>query len=197
LLSTHFAATTTGGDSVRRKQPIGELSAPARQDQSSLEQARTVAVLLPSLMRQMFIFDKDPVNDLPLTQLRVCGLLYEQPRSMSALSRELGISLSAMTQLADRLERVRLVERQANSSDRRVRQLRLTGRGEQMMGNHREGRIRCVSTVFQYLSPASREQVLDALQTLMRACTASRGAKTPSSPIHEQYSTFPTLKANP
>ena len=43
--------------------------------------------------------------ELPLAQLRVCGVLCDGPRPMSAVSRELGVSLSAMTQIADRLER--------------------------------------------------------------------------------------------
>ena len=47
----------------------------------------------------------DPADDLPLAQLRVCSLLVGGDRSISCLSRELGITMSATTQLADRLER--------------------------------------------------------------------------------------------
>jgi len=52
----------------------------------------------------------DPAVELPLAQLKVCSLLYGGPLSMSAWA-ELGVSLSAMTQIADRLERARLVKR--------------------------------------------------------------------------------------
>ena len=60
---------------------------------------------------------------------------------MSALSRELGVSLSALTQIADRLERARLVKRTAAEDDRRVRCLQLTARGEKMMRSCREARV--------------------------------------------------------
>jgi DNA-binding MarR family transcriptional regulator len=160
---------------MTRTQNMDQPARSALPDPGSHEQATAVARLLPALMRQMFLFDKDPVNELPLTQLRVCALLDEKPQSMSALGSELGISLPAVTQLADRLERVGLVQRVTNDSDRRVRQLRLTRRGERIMRNRREGRVRCVLTVFQHLSPAARGQVLDALQVLMQACEAVKG----------------------
>ena len=51
---------------------------------------------------------------------------------MSALSRELGVLLSAVTQIADRLERSRLVQRVGDETDRRLRCLRLTRRGTAM-----------------------------------------------------------------
>ena len=56
---------------------------------------------------------------------------------MSALSREFGVSLSAMTRIADRLERARLVKRVAEGGDRRIRHLQLTPRGEK---DHAEAR---------------------------------------------------------
>src|SRR5436190_11096387 len=68
------------------------------------DQARELTSLFVSLTRQLFVLD-DFVAEMPLRQLRVCVLLYDEPRSMSVLSRELGVSLSAMTQIADRLER--------------------------------------------------------------------------------------------
>jgi DNA-binding MarR family transcriptional regulator len=159
---------------VHRKQNGAKkiLALPER-DREVSEQATLAAAILPKLMRQMFSVD-DPLNDLPLAQLRVCGMLFEEPRSMSALSRELGVSLSAMTQLADRLERVGLVERVPEGSDRRVRMLCLTQQGQRIIQNHRAGRIGCVAAVFRHLSPASRTEILAALETLLRACEASK-----------------------
>src|SRR5438445_54630 len=64
-------------------------------------QARELIKLILSLTRQMLVID-DATAELPLRQLRVCMSLFEGPKSMSALGRELGVSLSAMTQIADR-----------------------------------------------------------------------------------------------
>src|SRR5262245_9351744 len=61
------------------------------------DQARELTSLFVSLTRQLLVLD-DFVAEMPLRQLRVCMLLYDGSRSMSVLSRELGVSLSAMTQ---------------------------------------------------------------------------------------------------
>ncbi len=102
--------------------------------------------------------------------MRVCGILYRGPRPMSALGRELGVSLSAMTQIADRLERARLVRRVAEGTDRRVRCLRLTPRGERIMRRREEARLRRVRAALARLSEEARTEVLVALQRLVRAC---------------------------
>jgi DNA-binding MarR family transcriptional regulator len=142
----------------------------------TMEQAQTAARLLHELLRQLAAgTEDDPVVDLPLAQLRVCAVLSAGPRSMSALSRELGVSLSAMTQLADRLERAQLVTRIAQGGDRRVRCLQLTERGEKMMRCHEEVRVRRISTALEYLQPNARKQVTAALQTMVQACVATKG----------------------
>ncbi len=141
----------------------------------TMEQAQTTARLLHELLRQLAAgVEDDPVVNLPLAQLRVCAVLYQGPRPMSALSRELGVSLSAMTQLADRLERAQLVKRVAQGGDRRVRCLQLTERGEKMMRCHEEIRVRRISTALEQLHPNARKQVTAALQTMIQACLATK-----------------------
>ena len=72
------------------------------------QQPRKLISHILALTRQLLAVD-DSAADLPLRQLRVCMALHEGPRSMSYLSRELGVSLSAMTQIADRLEHTGLL----------------------------------------------------------------------------------------
>jgi DNA-binding MarR family transcriptional regulator len=141
-----------------------------------LEQAKTIATLLPALMRQLVAGKSDPTAELPLAQLRVCSVLSGGPRPMSTLGRELGVSLSAMTQIADRLERARLVKRVAQGDDRRVRCLQLTERGERIMRLHEQSRIERVAAILEHLSAADRKGVLAALQTLFQASVAMREA---------------------
>ena len=93
---------------------------------------------------------------------------------MSALSREFGVSLSAMTRIADRLERTRLVKRVAEGNDRRIRRLQLTPRGEKIMRERNKARVRSVSAVLAQLPPKARKGVRKALETLMDACTAMK-----------------------
>jgi len=139
----------------------------------TVQQAEAIASLLPALMRQLFVLDDDLAAELPLAQLRVCGILCDGPRPMSTLSRELGVTLSAMTQIADRLERARLVNRVAEDGDRRVRCLQLTDRGESIMRCRQDARIQRVLVALEHLSPQERKQVLGSLELLLSVCTAS------------------------
>jgi DNA-binding MarR family transcriptional regulator len=141
----------------------------------TLEQSQQAASLMVDLTRRLFLPDDDQVAELPVAQLRVCGILcgHGGPRAMSVLSRELGVSLSALTQIADRLERARLVRRVAEGSDRRVRCLQLTERGEQTMRQREETRVGRMMAALEHLSPRARQDVLAALQTLADAWAAA------------------------
>jgi DNA-binding MarR family transcriptional regulator len=138
--------------------------------QELLEVAEAVAALVPRLVRGLNTSEKDPAGDLPLAQLRLCGILSEGLRPMSALSRDLGVSLSALTQIADRLERARLVKRVAEGNDRRVRCLQLTVRGEKMMRKRREDRVLRTLAVLEPLAEQEREAVRSSLEILVDAC---------------------------
>jgi DNA-binding MarR family transcriptional regulator len=144
-------------------------------DQTDLSaQAKEAASLLLTLTRELFAPDNDMVEELPLAQLRVCGILYGGPRSMSSLSRELGVSFSAMTQIADRLERARLVKRVAGEADRRVRCLQLTRRGQNIMRLREEARVRRVLALWEHLPAQAGREVLATLELMATACLASK-----------------------
>jgi DNA-binding MarR family transcriptional regulator len=131
--------------------------------------ASDAADALMSLVRELLYVD-DQTSDLPLRQLRVCTLLCDGPRSMSELSRELGVSLSAMTQIADRLEAAELVSRLAHGEDRRVKQLQLTRHGQSAMRARQRIRVKRIERVFTRLSAADRKHVVSALGKLQEAC---------------------------
>jgi DNA-binding MarR family transcriptional regulator len=138
-----------------------------------LEQAKTASRLLMTLVRNLVAVPDGVMEQLPVAQLRVCGELYQTPRSMSELSRDLGVSLSAMTQIADRLERAGLVRRVAAASDRRVKQLRLTALGRRTLERREEARARRVAQALECLRPAARRKVQAALEELAAAALAS------------------------
>jgi DNA-binding MarR family transcriptional regulator len=153
--------------------------------QDLLQTAEAVAGLIPRLARGLASPAKDPADDLPLAQLRLCGILSEGPRAMTALSRALGVSLSALTQIADRLERARLVKRVAEENDRRVRCLQLTARGEKMMRKRREVRVLRARAVLERLSAPQREAVQASLEILVDACSAPQvGGETKTANGH-------------
>jgi DNA-binding MarR family transcriptional regulator len=147
---------------------------PPRDGKTPLAEASAIASLLPAIMRQLFTAYDHLAAELPLAQLRVCGMLFEGPHPMSALSRELGVSLSAMTQIADRLERARMVKRVAQGNDRRIRCLQLTPHGKRIMQHREADRVERVSAVLRRLPRKSRSEVLATLERLTRACVAAR-----------------------
>ncbi len=146
--------------------------------------ASEVASILPRLMRRFHVLtDTDPSMDLPIAQLRLCSVLRGGSRTMTCLAHELGISHSAVTQIADRLERSGLVERVPESDDRRVKILTLTPLGEDLMRARRESRTQRVREALERLTPDARQQVLDALRLLITAAPASTA---------ESYEDLPT-----
>jgi len=138
------------------------------------EQAEAITRFLPKLARGMFTIDEnDPGMVIPVAQMRVCSILREGPRSMSALCKELGISHSAITQIADRLERSGMVERVPESADRRVKSLQLTPHCMEVMRLRSEKRLKRVRETLKLLEPEARESVVSALEALLEACLAS------------------------
>ena len=142
-------------------------------------QAAQLQDLMPRLVRRLFGLEPgDPAMELPVAQLRVCAILSDGSRTVSCLARELSISASATTQIADRLESAGFVERVAELRDRRVRRLRLTDRGAKMMRARRQRRVRQAAAVLAELSPTRREAALRALRDLLEASDAAPLKKT-------------------
>jgi len=134
------------------------------------EQAAELECLLPKLMRRLFTLEPGSVvSELPLAQLRLCTILQAGPKPMSAVGEELQTSVSAVTQIADRLERAGLVERVPESGDRRMKLLRLTHQGADLMRSRREMRVRRVGEVLGHLSPNDRESAIRSIRTLLAA----------------------------
>lgn len=138
-----------------------------------IERARRAEQALPEIARRLFtLLPDDALANLPGTQLKVCSLLLGGPRTMSQIGEELGISVSAVTQLADRLEKVDLVERQAvdREGDRRARYLALTPRGAELMESRRRCRVQRVAAALARLPDSDQTRVVAALETLLSAC---------------------------
>jgi len=139
-------------------------------EQNLHEQSEAVVTLLSRLMRRLFTLTADdPAMELPGAQMRVCNVLWDGPRTMSALGDELGISHSAITKIADRLERAEMVERLPEADDRRCKRLALTQRGVEVMQARRDRRVGQTVKVLEQLSPQDRQAAVAALETLLDA----------------------------
>ena len=133
-------------------------------------QAESVEATLPRLLRTLFTLEQGhPLAELPLAQFRVCMVLFTGSKSMSQLSEELGISVSAITQISDRLEKIGMVHRSCDSEDRRTKILCLTEYGQNLMSSRRQFRIERVSQALSHLNPEQRQQFVDVLKFMLEA----------------------------
>ena len=140
------------------------------EDVSVHAQARQLDAIFKSLARKVLV-DDDPAADLPLRQLRVCLLLYDGPHSMTELSRELRVSQSAITQIADRLEAAKMAARGPVGKDRRVRSLKLTDRAQKMLRLREEGRIERMTNILKRMPADVRKAMLASLAALREAAS--------------------------
>ncbi len=142
---------------------------------STRGQACAIDGIFKIIGRRILVHD-DAASDMPLRQFRVCAALFESPRSMKELSIELGVSQSAITQIADRLEAAGMVTRGAVGEDRRVRSLELTARARKLLREREERRIERVQEILDQLSTADRLVVLEALKLFGAAAQELGGA---------------------
>ncbi|HEX5470539.1 MAG TPA: MarR family transcriptional regulator [Lacipirellulaceae bacterium] len=137
-------------------------------------QAQAVHAAIRSVVKNLLSVD-DSMMDLPLRQLKVCTTLYRQSHSMSEISRELGLSPSAVTQVSNRLERRGLIERIFQDDDRRVRKLRLTRKGHRLMRSREEKQLSRIAATLHKVSPKELQQIMAGLHLLTQGCESPRG----------------------
>jgi DNA-binding MarR family transcriptional regulator len=134
------------------------------------EQALAIVELWPQIARLLFRLDiNDPTSELPVAQMKVCSLLRDGARSMSSISAELGISVSAVTQLTDRLVHAGMVERLTEGEDRRVKILQLTAHAKESMDARRERRADYVQQALMLLTPEESTKIVEMLDHLLQA----------------------------
>ena len=132
--------------------------------------AERVEALVPQAMRAMYRQDPtDPLMDYSVPQLRLLRSLRGGSRTASLLGEELGLSVSAITQMANRLEASGLVERTDDSNDRRIKHLSLTKRGTELLAERRSRRIDQAQEVLARLTVKQRHQLIGALEALVVA----------------------------
>lgn len=145
-------------------------------DSKLLQQAVEVTDVLHRVWRSLFTINaNDPAIEIPGAQLRVCGILLDRSKTMSELSRDLNISLSAMTQLTDRLVRANLVEKVPGPNDRRVKCLQLTDHGKKMIERRRKDRVDSVSEVLAFMSAEDRQKAILGLKIILNATNNKSG----------------------
>jgi DNA-binding MarR family transcriptional regulator len=97
-------------------------------------------------------------------------VLFMGPKNHSAVSEELGISVSAVTQVANRLESIGMVQRNESVVDRRVKHLTLTDYGMKCMRERQEYRIQCTKDALEAMPFASQKRLIETINELIESC---------------------------
>ena len=93
-------------------------------------------------------------------------IYYNGPSKISEICEHMMVSAPAASQMADRLEKVNLIQRVPKSGDRRVRNVVLTEQGEIFVKRSIEARQDWVKAIPTELSDDQLDQISDALQLL-------------------------------
>lgn len=91
---------------------------------------------------------------------------YNGPSKISEICEHMMVSAPAASQMADRLEKINLVQRISKPGDRRVRNVMLTEQGEKFVKKSIEARQSWVNEIPAKLSDDQLNRVSDALQLL-------------------------------
>ncbi|HYZ29520.1 MAG TPA: MarR family transcriptional regulator [Thermoleophilaceae bacterium] len=106
--------------------------------------------------------------ELSFTQMKALHSLHEQDDlSVKALSETLGLSLAAMSRAADELVHRGLMDRTEDASDRRIKRLRLTRKGHDLVLKMRELRMAGFEQFVATLTPKQRAQLAKALEPIL------------------------------
>ena len=117
--------------------------------------------------------------NLTIGQLRVLFVLFGQtPMPMSALAQLLGIALPSCTNIVNRLVRAGMVERQEDSSDRRLVLCTLSERGNTLVTKLRQAGEVMSEALMRHLTTDELRIVAQAMAIFGRAASAMREEQT-------------------
>jgi DNA-binding MarR family transcriptional regulator len=130
---------------------------------------RAIERLLPRIARAL-LFDvaaDSPLWDLPLPQMRALFTVgHRKSCTMGDLADRLGVAMSTVTQIADRLEQRGWLRRVHDPEDRRVVRLALTEEGRELVEERRRQRRERLEEALLQMPADSRQALLLGLRAL-------------------------------
>ena len=137
--------------------------------------AQKLEIYLSTIMRGLNRkVEDDPLMDLPMAQFRLLRALGRGIQTPSELAPYLSTSVSAVTQIANRLEAAELIEREEDPNDRRVLRLVLSPKGATLVKRRGDLRVEGAECLLSALSVEDRETVMRGISLLESTCEAYR-----------------------
>lgn len=139
---------------------------------TTLELARDLAALVAHIHRHCTtdLLEAFGAVDLTMTQIKLLHRLEEtdEELSLKAGAELVRVSLPAASRLVDDLVRRGLVERREDPEDRRMKRVRLTGEGREVIRRLGAARLSGMREFIGALSPAERAQLNETLTLLLQ-----------------------------
>ena len=133
-----------------------------------------MGVMMRGAMQDSVAFMKE--HGFTMSQLgTLMRLAYNQRISVSEIAERMGITQASASHLAQQLVQADWVWRAEDASDRRVRWLMLTERGQQVMGRMMSRRAEWLQRVITRLSDDERARLIETLPALLAAARAEFG----------------------
>jgi DNA-binding MarR family transcriptional regulator len=109
-------------------------------------------------------------HDLSMGQMSTLMRLHHGSAcGVTDIGAQLGVTSAAASQMIDRLAHMGLVERTEDPNDRRVKQLKLTDKGRDLLHKSQTARSRWMESLVDALDPERRAAVIAALGYLTEA----------------------------
>lgn len=103
-----------------------------------------------------------------MSQLSTLMIIYKKgPCAVSDIGDALGVSYPAVSQMLDRLVQEELIFRTEDPDDRRVKQIKLTDKGQQKLKDNLHAHHAWLKDLAEDLSQSEKEQISKALNILI------------------------------
>ena len=131
--------------------------------------------------------------ELTYAQAQVLFYVAQHPGChMGQVAKTFNVTLSAITQIVDRLVQKRFLTRVSNPTDRRVSILELTTEGKALVQELEKLQVEVLEPVLQRLSARDRDHLIKGLEKFVAAVTddlqEEPGKSTPGARETKQYS---------
>jgi DNA-binding MarR family transcriptional regulator len=121
--------------------------------------------------------------ELTYAQAQVLFYVAQHPGChMGQVAKTFNVTLSAVTQIVDRLVQKQLLTRSSNPTDRRVSILELTTRGKALVQELEKLQVEVLEPVLQRLSTRDRDHLIKGLEKFVEVVTDGRPEDTGKPP---------------
>lgn len=98
------------------------------------------------------------------------SIFWEENLTMTNISKRLGVAKSTVTGLVTKLKGEKLIEYRISEEDRRVRRLKITKHGEEVIKEVIRRRIKFVEKMFSTIDPFLVDEFRQVLRIIVKSC---------------------------